>query len=831
VPGRAGETARAAAALRTSGAVLLVGETGAGKTHLARALAGGEALWITGTRATATIPFGALALYLPRTPGGDLTAVLLKRLSDRMQRSSAVVVDDAHLLDPSSAAILADLAKVPGRALRFIVAIREDAAVPDGLARLGSGGRTPRVRLEPLDVDGIAEVAGSIVGGSLDASAAASLHRLTSGNALACAELVATAAADAHLAPGPDGRWRWQSAGHRGGVRQVLADRLAALTPPEREVLLLVALAEPADTDAIVALSATEVVESMCERRWLQATAAGDLLSLPHSLYGELLVERSTPVAVRRMRRRLADQLTGHRHLLRRVVLRLDAADQPAESDLLDAAAEALARRDGVLAERLAVAAPQSPRQAELTARALVAQQRFAEAEAALSEAAARYPDRLELIDARVSNLVRGLRRDDQAVAYLSGLGDLPQPAATVVRVQLATLRRRYADAVAACAHDPLLNAIEPAGPGGYAVYQLAGAYYQTGRVAESLALLLHHDREARPAEIRLALRFGRIGSLLAAGRPDEAAALAASLSEWGDQADWLLARVLGQAGLGGVLAYRGDYRRAAAMLAAIDTAPLQESNRHWLSCQLACAQAAEGRVDAAIATLRTAAAMRESGSMPYADWDERRARAFALACGGAAGEAADLLRHLYTDQLASGAYAPALDSAHTLARVHDAAGAQELCGELPELPGLHAVHAAFIHALADRTTVGLMEVSGRYEAIGAYGLAAEAADAAVRACAPSARRERSAAVWRRDSLQEGGRTAPLPWWSGSPSNRLSRREREIAQLAASGLSTPDIAARLVLSVRTVENHLQRVYGKLGVTGRAGLRSALARSA
>jgi DNA-binding NarL/FixJ family response regulator len=56
----------------------------------------------------------------------------------------------------------------------------------------------------------------------------------------------------------------------------------------------------------------------------------------------------------------------------------------------------------------------------------------------------------------------------------------------------------------------------------------------------------------------------------------------------------------------------------------------------------------------------------------------------------------------------------------------------------------------------------------------------------------------------------------------------LTRREREIATLAADGLASKDIAERLFLSVRTVDNHLQRVYTKLGVTKRSELGTALA---
>jgi DNA-binding NarL/FixJ family response regulator len=55
----------------------------------------------------------------------------------------------------------------------------------------------------------------------------------------------------------------------------------------------------------------------------------------------------------------------------------------------------------------------------------------------------------------------------------------------------------------------------------------------------------------------------------------------------------------------------------------------------------------------------------------------------------------------------------------------------------------------------------------------------------------------------------------------------LSEREWEVARLAADGATSRAIAERLYLSSRTVENHLQRVYSKLGVTGRAELRAAL----
>ncbi|MFD3587338.1 AAA family ATPase [Streptomyces sp. NPDC058683] len=56
---------------------------------------------------------------------------------------------------------------------------------------------------------------------------------------------------------------------------------------------------------------------------------------------------------------------------------------------------------------------------------------------------------------------------------------------------------------------------------------------------------------------------------------------------------------------------------------------------------------------------------------------------------------------------------------------------------------------------------------------------------------------------------------------------QLTAQERQIAELAATGLSNKQIGERLFLSHRTVGSHLYRVYPKLGITSRAALRGAL----
>jgi DNA-binding CsgD family transcriptional regulator len=85
----------------------------------------------------------------------------------------------------------------------------------------------------------------------------------------------------------------------------------------------------------------------------------------------------------------------------------------------------------------------------------------------------------------------------------------------------------------------------------------------------------------------------------------------------------------------------------------------------------------------------------------------------------------------------------------------------------------------------------------------------------------------RRAAALAGELLPEGSGARTPPFAELTDLTPLTVREREVALLAADGMTSRDIAERLFISVRSVDNHLSRVYAKLGVAGRAELSEIL----
>jgi ATP/maltotriose-dependent transcriptional regulator MalT len=192
-----------------------------------------------------------------------------------------------------------------------------------------------------------------------------------------------------------------------------------------------------------------------------------------------------------------------------------------------------------------------------------------------------------------------------------------------------------------------------------------------------------------------------------------------------------------------------------------------------------------------------------------------------------------------------------ALETAHSVRRaeqryfeaecLHDAARlglASMVAPRLQEIADgfdgvLVPAFAQHARALVAGDAIELMRVSQVFEKMGAALFAAEAAAEATGIHRRQGRKGSglaSAAKARAlADLCEGARTPSLTHIDLDLP--LTRREEEIATLAARGLSNREIAERLVVSVRTVDNHLHNAYAKLGVAKRNELAPILLVSA
>jgi len=82
--------------------------------------------------------------------------------------------------------------------------------------------------------------------------------------------------------------------------------------------------------------------------------------------------------------------------------------------------------------------------------------------------------------------------------------------------------------------------------------------------------------------------------------------------------------------------------------------------------------------------------------------------------------------------------------------------------------------------------------------------------------------------AWNQFRAEVRNFLGPVEVSTHSELSELSHRELEVLALVAEGLSNEEVAARLYLSVRTVERHLSNIYAKLRISGKAARAAAAA---
>ncbi len=176
-----------------------------------------------------------------------------------------------------------------------------------------------------------------------------------------------------------------------------------------------------------------------------------------------------------------------------------------------------------------------------------------------------------------------------------------------------------------------------------------------------------------------------------------------------------------------------------------------------------------------------------------------------------------------------AGRFGVAASLAGEVALLGDPAGATRVFRRFGELQGeILPLWPDISAALSDGDAVARDLLADRLDQLGVAGLSAsltlQAAAVHHRAGDEQAVRESLKAANRRAAAVQSGSAYLAQFRALLP---LREREREIAELAAAGNSNKAIADELVISVRTVENHLYRVYDKLGVAGREDLAPLL----
>jgi DNA-binding CsgD family transcriptional regulator len=844
-------------------AVFLVGEAGTGKTRLARevlrrlAADGVPTAGATASESSAGTPLGALAHLVPSgaidSPPTVFAATREALVERTGGRSLVLHVDDAHHLDPTSAALLVGLAEAA--AVQLICTLRPGGRGPDALGALQAGDRSRTVLLGALDPLAIDALLHRVLGGPLDGVAEAQLLHTSGGNPLYLRELVLGALANGTLTE-VAGVWRLDGS---FPTTEALGDRvlgrMAGLGDAARDALELVAISEPIGLALLEELVDPIVLEELESRALLRVEddRRRHEVRLGHPVYGEILRASIGRVRLRRLSRTIVEAVERHggrraEDPARIVRWQIDAGIAPDVEVVMAGTRLARHHQDWSSMAALATAALAAGHAdaAAFLVEARYALGEFAEgdevADGALARADELGEEALVLLHrARAESLF--FSRDDAAGAVAAVRGLLPQVRDEHQR-ELLTFSQSAILAWSGRVREAAeLIATLDASERPIVVVQADMIHELLGAVVGPVgpAIELADDAFARHVAIDDLNGTNSPGfhlviktlALTNAGRLEEAAALAEA-GYGSSVADRLLAGQLWfSLELGRIALLRGDavnaarwYREQVALCRATGW---RRPITLGLS-GLAVAEAHRGDAEAAVQAIAERDATGYTVIELFA-LEGARGTAWARWAAGDPVGARSVLLAAVDDAEAAGIALMAALARIDLLRLGAADQAAPLAAAAEHVDS-RLVELGARWAASTNDGAALEEVGAGFEALGALMLAAESTASAADAWKRSGEQRRGVSAQRRaEELVARCRGVAAPTLAVVETVvPLTAREREIARLVADGLTSKEVAERLFVSARTVSNHLQNAYTKLGISKRTELAAALGRA-
>ena len=862
---------------RASQAVYLMAGPGVGKTSVTDAVreklaAEMTVLRIHGSSSLAKVPYGVLAPYTSGlapeeadSPVAVLRAVWahfqeLKGSSGLKGGTDApvlLVVDDAHHLDDATASMVVDMTSAGWATV--LAAGRPRPGLPAALNQLWYDGLAERIDLRPLNGEQVREVVEHTLQGTVPVSTVQSLWSASGGNPQLLACLLNDATAAGTLVQ-RNGIWVLLGPLPADGpqLSDLVVKDLLRRTPEEQDALKVIALAEPVPRRLIEDVCGAGVVRSLLDNQVVAESAATQSeLRLAYAILGEstrrqVSVSRSLQLR-QKLDAHLAAEVASAEGRLRLVEWSLECGLEVPDLDLLNAGLLAAGTFNNAGARLMAdhVRAPELQAKAlSITARAHFNEGKYREAAELLDGCwldLAGDPEAPQVLMLRASShmalgmsvpLLReesrrqlkeaGIPPDDSWQDRIHGLlemaanGDHEGIAAVIA--SLGTPDPDTASAVEATQHAVgqalLAQTLVAAGR----AHQAHTAAAAAGPFLPALNGGLYFFNEF--VLTRLAL------STLAAGNWESAEhELSGYPAERTEGVSTFGGGIQALRGLG--LLRQGQLERAyQVLLPAVEALrindPLQEFR---FGSSLAFYAAARLGDTAQAKRLEQDFISARHASGPGCDSVAEAYAAAAAEYLDRKGTGLERLRELAASEFVANHPGTRLECLILCSDLGERSLAKELASLAATVEGRWAAGwRQLAQAWASEDADILMETAAALEEAGLVNLAREgyARAGALLDAAGERRRARQAIAHREKCDQElGERFRESPFVASVPSVHLTRRERDIVELAVQGLSDREIAQQLMVSVRTVEGHLYRSYVKLGVRRRDELALAL----